>query len=89
MLKQRQNLSQKNHCSRAGLSFSILWGRWVGDHPQEDLTNQDWLQVQEDIGKIYNSYYVFGNILNLLSKYGDFSFFLSKYGLLWAIFAPK
>jgi hypothetical protein len=27
-------------------SFSILWSRWVGDHPQEDLA-KFWLQVRE------------------------------------------
>jgi hypothetical protein len=66
--------------------FSILWGRWSGDHPQEDLAKFG-NKLKRKVEKIRNPA-IFGIISswNILSKPGDFRFFPLK---IWPNFQEK
>jgi hypothetical protein len=52
----------------------IFWGKWTGDHPQDDLA-----QVIEKSIK-FSEPYILVTCLQLWSKSGDLYFFSSKYG---------
>ncbi len=56
--------------------FSILWGRWISDHLQEDLTKFGYRsKTKHKI--ILKPGYTLATCKNLWSNYGDFKFFFS------------
>jgi hypothetical protein len=46
----------------AGFSFSILWGRWTGNHSQENTAKFGY-RSERKVGKFWSSQY-FGNMID-------------------------
>jgi hypothetical protein len=55
--------------------FSILWGRWTGKHPPEDLVPNLAKRLETKVNFFFKLGHRLATYKNLCSKYGEFYFF--------------